>query len=108
MVSAILIGIFQNCAPAKLVGSVEGVAELNSTSNSTVGTKVNLELLSAAPPETASNILFPNIGNARTSPYGPGMQIFENMVIRSNDFSRIEWIQESTSTVISNGDVLAE
>jgi hypothetical protein len=104
--TAIFIGLifsFQNCAPAKLSGDPGGSTSSGSVyGTSTVGSKVDLNKLMAAALESSTNIVYPSNSILRESYYSVGNPIIENIVARSNDFDRIEWIQGSSSTVLSN------
>jgi hypothetical protein len=101
----VMIFTFQNCGPAKLSGDGGTGSGVNSIS--TVGSKVDLNQLMSAPSEASSNIAYPAPGTIKDSAYVTGNPVIESVALRSNDFSRIEWIQVSTSTVISNGEILS-
>lgn len=101
--SFVLISLFQNCGPAKLVGSAS-----NSSSDqaSTVGSLVDLQaLLAAASSEPSANIIYTPEKFAKTGGnYVEGSPIFENIILKNNDFSKIEWVHEATATVIASGE----
>jgi hypothetical protein len=100
-----LVVLFQNCGPARLQGSADTNSSLDD--GNTVGSKVDVPSLLRAPQEPGSNVLFPAAALQNDFDYAPGAPVLENLVLRKNDFTRIEWIHGPTSTVISNGDRLS-
>lgn len=96
-----ILFLFQNCAPAKLNGDTasSGIG-LEST-----GTVVDLPaLLKDASNEASSNVLYPSTSVINEYDYAVNVPIIENVVLRNNDFSRIEWVYSASSTVVASGE----
>jgi hypothetical protein len=110
MVAGLLTGLalgYQNCGPAKLSGEAATASSPEISSPSTVGNRVDLNQLSLSEVEPTDNLVYPARGVVRDSTYAIGNTIIENIVLKNNDFTRIEWIQSSTSTVASNEKVFS-
>ncbi|WP_413289916.1 choice-of-anchor D domain-containing protein [Bdellovibrio sp. HCB337] len=95
--------LFQNCGPAKLSGSISESSKYNADLAS-IGNQVDLEELLASPQEPSSNVLFPAPGVNHVYDYTQGSPIIENITLLQNDFTKIEWIQASSATVVSVGE----
>jgi hypothetical protein len=104
---SVLVVTFQNCAPAKISGPVAILSSLSESGEYTVGAKVNLNSLMSSPAESSTNILYPSSSLIREARYSVNEPVIENLIIKNNDFTRIEWVQASNAMVISNGSIFS-
>jgi hypothetical protein len=93
--------LFQNCGPAKLKG---GTSADSSSLGNRVGTKISLTELLKAPQEVSSNVLFPSSLSVTDFDYALSVPVLENVVLKQNDFTRIEWIHGPSETIVAVGD----
>lgn len=98
---------YQNCSPAKLSGTSDGSSTLVDQA-STIGTVVDLASLISADNEPAANVIYVPQTFNRTAAYAESEPVIENIILKANDFSRIDWVQESSSTVVAVGDAFNE
>lgn len=100
MVSTVLL--FQNCGPAKVTSSdpsMNGDLSLPST-----GSRVDLNALLKSPQEPSANVLFP--AGTAVYDYSNFSPIIETLVLKRNNFDRIDWVHGPTATIVASGDSL--
>jgi hypothetical protein len=105
-VAGSLVFLFQNCGPAKLAADGTNLPSSSNSDTAGVGSKVDLTSLSQASPEPAANVLNFAAPTVPDFDYAIDAPVIENVVLKKNDFDRIIWVHEPTSSIAALGDAL--